>query len=75
MAIDKKTYKVTGMHCEGCANRVTTVLKKVEGVRSAEVSLDKEQAEVAFDTSKTGFNQLKDNVEKAGYGLENSDQG
>ena len=75
MAIDKKTYKITGMSCEGCADRVTNVLKKVEGVRSADVSLDKEQAEVAFDTSKTGFDQLRESVEKAGYGLVNSDQG
>jgi len=75
MAIDKKTFKVTGMHCEGCADRVINVLKKVEGVRSANVSLEKGQAEIAFDTTKTGFHQLKQSIEKAGYGLVDTDHG
>ena len=74
MAMDKKTFKVTGMHCEGCADRVINVLKKVEGVRSANVTLEKGQANIALDTGKTGFDDLKEAVEKAGYGLVNSDQ-
>jgi len=60
------------MHCEGCANRVSTILQTVDGVRTANVSLEKGQAEIAFYTTKTGFNQLKESVEKAGYGLMNS---
>jgi len=50
------------MHCEGCANRVSTILQTVDGVRTADLSLDKEQAEIAFDTTKTGFNQLTESV-------------
>lgn len=72
MAHDKKTFKVTGMHCDGCANTVSRLLGKVEGVESADVSLEKGEAEVSYDSTSVTFDQLKHSVEKAGYGLENA---
>ena len=40
------TLNVGGMHCEKCVARVTEALEGVEGVTSAEVSLDAENAVV-----------------------------
>lgn len=40
------TLKVTGMTCNHCVMSVTKALKKVPGVETAEVSLEKAQAVV-----------------------------
>jgi copper chaperone len=40
------TLKVTGMTCNHCVMSVTKALKKVPGVESADVSLEKAQAVV-----------------------------
>ena len=49
MAI-KKSYDVTGMHCEKCVARVKAALEGIEGVRAAKVSLENENAIVKMDT-------------------------
>lgn len=70
MKLTKEQLIIKGMHCSGCADRVSTVLNELQGVRSAEVSLDEEQAVVEFDSNKTGFDRMKEAIEKAGYNIE-----
>jgi len=67
MTLTKTKIHITGMHCEGCTNRVSNVLNKLKGVRTSEVSLEDEQAVVQFDQDQTGFSQMKEAIEKAGY--------
>jgi copper chaperone len=38
------TIKISGMTCSGCVNSVTKALKGVEGVKEANVELEKGQA-------------------------------
>ncbi|NJY63702.1 copper-translocating P-type ATPase [Salinimicrobium sp. CDJ15-81-2] len=40
------SYKITGMTCNGCRSHVEETLKKVDGVKSASVDLEKAEAEV-----------------------------
>jgi copper chaperone CopZ len=40
------TYAVTGMHCRGCAEKISNALRSTDGVTSAEVTLDPPQARV-----------------------------
>ncbi len=42
----KKTVKIEGMMCEGCANTVKEALSKVPGVTDVEVNLKKGTAAV-----------------------------
>lgn len=42
----KKTYKVNGMHCTGCATRVQKILSSVEGVKTVNVTLEPPVAEL-----------------------------
>lgn len=70
MKLTKKKLNITGMHCNGCADRITKVLNELNGVRSAEVSLDDGQAVVAYDEGQTGFSELKEAIEEAGYNAE-----
>lgn len=57
--------KIDGMHCNGCVNRVTNALKKVDGVEVGAVEVGK--ASVAYDPEKTGPEALKAVVEKLGF--------
>ncbi len=58
------TLKVTGMTCNHCVMSVTKALKKVPGVESADVSLEKAQA-VVKGTADT--QSLIKAVEEEGY--------
>ncbi|MFB6272949.1 MAG: heavy-metal-associated domain-containing protein [Salinibacter sp.] len=60
-------FRVPDMHCEGCADRVTTVLERLGGVRSAEVSLDDKAAEVKVADDSVDVDDLTAAVETAGY--------
>ena len=61
------TLPVEGMTCASCVRRIEKALGKVEGVSSANVNLATEKAHVTFDPAKTGLDQFKAAVERAGY--------
>ncbi|MCF7805995.1 MAG: cation transporter [Candidatus Marinimicrobia bacterium] len=46
-----------------------SALEGLEGVENAEVSLDKDNAVVVFDSSKVTIKQMTESVKKAGYGI------
>lgn len=58
---------IDGMHCSMCAQRVTTALADVEGVKFVETSLDAKQAVVVYDRSKAKPEALAAAVKGAGY--------
>jgi len=63
------TLPVEGMTCASCVARVEKALKKVEGVRVANVNLATEQVTVTFDDLKTNLDALASAVSEAGYSL------
>ena len=58
---------VTGMTCAACALRIEKRLNKIEGV-TATVNYAIEKANVAFDATRIGPDELIAAVEAAGYG-------
>ena len=58
---------IKGMTCMGCVSSVKRVLGSVSGVSQAEVSLEKAQATVTYDTSKTSLPAIKAAITDAGY--------
>ena len=66
-ASGEMTLPVEGMTCASCVRRIEKALAKVEGVSSANVNLATEKAHVIFDPAKTGLDQFKAAVERAGY--------
>lgn len=48
----EKTFKVTGMKCQGCKNNIEKEVKKIKGVKTAEVNLEENTLLVKGD-----FNQ------------------
>jgi len=61
------TLGVSGMTCGGCVRSVTSVLKALDGVVKADVSLDQQCAVVDYDPAKLGVDQLKRAVREAGF--------
>jgi len=63
----KKSLKIEGMHCAGCANSVEGALAEVEGVQSASVNLATEKALVEFDNGSVNDEALSKAVRDVGY--------
>ncbi len=61
------TLNVKGMTCEGCARTVGNALKRVEGVRRADVLLQDEEAKLLLE-DEVREEDLFSAVERAGYG-------
>ena len=63
------TLPVTGMTCANCALNIQRNLKKVKGVKEANVNFATEQATVSFDLEKVQIKDLADKIHDAGYGV------
>jgi len=61
------TLKVTGMTCSGCANHISTSLKKLDGVIEYEVKYPGDIATVKYDPDKTNEKEIITAITKAGY--------
>ncbi len=63
-------YKVTGMHCMGCAGSVKRVLERNAAVDSAEVSLEDSNAKVSYDESLIDDQKVIALIKNLGYEAE-----
>ena len=64
-----RTFRIEGMNCSHCQAAVTRALQGVAGVESAEVDLEKAQAQVGYDPEKVTVERLVKAVQDAGYTL------
>lgn len=74
MATIKKTYRVSGMHCAGCAANIEKVLSRREGVAGAEVNFAASTVTVEYDPGVVSAGQLRETVDGAGFEL-HTDEG
>ena len=58
---------IEGMHCDGCVNRLTKVLKALDGVVDAKVSLENKSAEIEYDENELELDDIKQTVSDAGF--------
>lgn len=63
----KTVIKIQGMSCSGCQAGVENALRRVPGVVSAEVSLERAEAVVEHDEKKAAPVDLRAAVAKAGF--------
>ena len=66
-AVQTVTLNVPGMTCSSCPITVKKALTKVNGVQQVKASLDKREAVVTFDDSKTSVAKLSMATTDAGY--------
>ena len=67
MAIIKKKYDVTGMHCGACATGIQMYLSNTDGVKSVSVDYNTKKAEVEYDDAKINDDGIAKNVTELGY--------
>lgn len=67
--IESHNYKIEGMTCSACANRIERVTKKMSGVENSVVNFATEKLSISFDADKVTFGDIKATVEKSGYKL------
>ncbi|WP_315614470.1 heavy metal translocating P-type ATPase [Alkalihalobacillus sp. MEB130] len=65
--MSKMIFSVKGMTCASCVNRVEKMISKVEGVRSVNVNLAANQAQVEADETIEMSEAIIKAIEKAGY--------
>jgi Cu2+-exporting ATPase/Cu+-exporting ATPase len=69
MSLNKKTFKVEGMHCASCANIIQSRLEKKEGIESIEINFATEKTKINFDDQKISVKEMNDEIGKLGYKL------
>jgi Cu+-exporting ATPase len=69
MADERITLPVTGMTCANCAMNIERTVKKLPGVREANVNFASERAAISFDPEKVQVKDLLEKIHGAGYGV------
>jgi copper chaperone CopZ len=59
--------KIEGMHCDGCAANVQSLLERQAGVKKATASYTDKEARVLYDPGAVNEDQVAGVVERAGY--------
>ncbi|WP_252244341.1 MULTISPECIES: heavy metal translocating P-type ATPase [unclassified Clostridium] len=65
----KKAFKIEGMTCSACANRVERVVGKLDGVEKSNVNFATGTLSVEFDENKLQDKDIEEKVVKAGYSV------
>ena len=65
--INRVSLDIEGMHCSSCAAIIEKSIRKVDGVKDANVNFAAEKASVLVDESVADKNLLLKAVERAGY--------
>jgi len=58
---------VKGMYCESCGSTVTAMLRRTPGVLRADVSVERSEALVMYDSTRTSPTTLVDVISTLGY--------
>jgi P-type Cu+ transporter len=66
--MERVALPITGMTCAACAARIEKGLKRIEGVRQANVNFAAHRATVEYDPSQASTRALVDFIRDAGYG-------
>jgi sulfite exporter TauE/SafE len=63
----ERSFRVGGMTCVNCQNRIEKKLKDTAGVKAVKVNFKTEEASVTYDTAQTSFEDISAVIEKLGY--------
>ncbi|MEG6586364.1 heavy metal translocating P-type ATPase [Dendrosporobacter sp. 1207_IL3150] len=68
---DKVDYKISGMSCVACANRIERGLKKAPGIYDVSVNFAAEKATIEFNSSDITQSKIQEMVSKMGFEAHN----
>ncbi|WP_026679256.1 heavy metal translocating P-type ATPase [Fictibacillus gelatini] len=68
MSADKETtMQIAGMSCAACAIKIEKGLKKIEGVKDANVNFTLEKSKITYDPNVTDVSKFQSKIESLGY--------
>jgi len=67
MALTEVSFKVTNMVCEGCAEKITTALTALPGVKTVKPKIIQKQVQVNYYPEQIKQDDLKKVLEKEGF--------
>lgn len=59
--------KITGMHCQSCANLIKDVCKDIKGIKSCQIDFETGAGEIEHG-ALADLDELKKEIEKLGQG-------
>tara|TARA_Y100001934_G_C12229117_1_gene714495 strand:+ start:355 stop:567 length:213 start_codon:yes stop_codon:yes gene_type:complete len=65
----QELIKVDGMTCQHCVQTITDVVKKIPGLISINVNLDKKEVDVKFDENETSIQEITKKIYEIGFTL------
>ncbi len=69
------TFKIEGMHCDGCASNLQSILERKAGVQKAVASFKEGEARILYDSNAVAEEQLVAAIENSGYQIANRIRG
>ncbi len=69
---NKKTvkFKVNGMHCNGCANKIKNGISSLSLENQTDVNVESGEVKVIFDSRQVSLVDLKTIISQAGFSVE-----
>jgi sulfite exporter TauE/SafE len=65
--LQKRSFRIGGMTCVNCQNRIEKKLKGMAGIQTAAVNYNTGEASVTYDAAQTSFDAISEAIEKLGY--------
>ena len=69
------TFKIEGMHCDGCTANIQSILERKSGVQKAVASFKEGEARILYDSNAVTEEQLVAAIENSGYQVANRNRG
>ena len=66
-ALTETRYKISNMVCEGCAEKITTMLKALPGVKEVKSKVFQKQIHVNYNSELIRQEDIKKILENEGY--------
>jgi copper chaperone len=61
------TFKIEGMHCDGCAETIKALVEQEPGVRMADVSFKSGEARVLYGSEAVNEGRIVAAIERPGF--------
>lgn len=65
--MNSATFKIEGMHCDGCAQTIKALVSTEPGVRAVDVSFKDGEARILYEPQTISEDQLVKLIERGGY--------
>ncbi len=64
---ETRTFTVSGIHCEGCEQRIDRAISQMPGVRSVLASHTSQEVQVTLDSTRTNPQEVAEKLEDIGF--------